>query len=104
MANNLVDREVLKAFREKNDQRYKDGSVVPLMTKEIEALSEDSGTTQETPFINQGTATSNNDSSSSVDTGPTGKQLEKQGNTVCVNQLVQNGNFESTNGSWCSGR
>ena len=99
MANEkLVTRETAKKVISGFQEKLEDGAIVPLITKELEALSEDSGTTQETPFINQGTATSNNDSSASVDTGPTGKQLEKQGNTVCVNQLVENGNFADNTG------
>ena len=49
--------------------------------------SEDSGTTQENPFISQGTGTDNN--SVIVTTGAIARQLEKQGNTLRVCQLVQ---------------
>jgi len=91
MANEkIVNRENLKAFRQANDQRYIDGQVVvgkSLSTKAVDNISEESGTTQETPFINQGTGTNNN--TDETPTSPVGKQLEKQGNTVCVNQLVQ---------------
>ena len=50
--------------------------------------SEDSGTTQENPFISQGTGTDNN--SVIVTTGVIARQLEKQGNTIVKNQLVRN--------------
>lgn len=80
-------------------QDIKSGQIVAgqaLTSKAINPVSEESGTIQETPFISQGTATANN--TSPVDTSPIGKQLEKQGNTIVYNQLVQNGNFENTDG------
>lgn len=54
--------------------------------------SEDSGVTQDAPFISQGTGTDNN--SAIVTVGVIAKQLEKQGNTVVVNQLVNSGDTE----------
>lgn len=93
MANEkIVNRENLKAFRQANDERYKSGQVVVGQAKTIKAVSDESGTTQETPFILQGTGTANG--TSIVDTSPIGKQLEKQGNTVAVNQLVNTGDTE----------
>ena len=65
------------------------GQIVPsksLTANEINAISPDSGDTQETPFILQGTGTANG--SSSVDTGTVGKHIQKQGAVYCVNQLV----------------
>ena len=92
-------KQTLTKFRKAYDERLKNGQVVPLLTKGIEPLSEESGTIQETPFIAQGTGTANN--TSPVDTAPVGKQLEKQGNTICVNQWVQNGNFTDTS-NWAT--
>ena len=77
------------------------GEVIPLITKNIAVVSEESGSTQETPFIFQGTGTDNN--TSETPTSPVGKQLEKQGNTICVNQLVQNSNFDNNNDWTCNG-
>ena len=68
-----------------------------LTAKDLENVSDESGTYQDSAFISQGTGTDNN--TSSVDTGNLAKQIEKQGNTVCINQLVQNGNFANTS-SW----
>ena len=56
------------------------------VAKQIENVSEDVGSTQEEPFIFQGTATDNG--LDSVETAPIAKHLEKQGNSVVVNQLV----------------
>ena len=88
MANErIVNRENLKAFREKFQEKLENGQIVPskaLQAKDIQAVSTESGATQETPFISQGTGTANG--ADIVDTGPVGKQLQKQGNTVVVNQ------------------
>ena len=64
--------------------------------KSIEPISTESGAVQETPFVYQGTGTANG--SAAVDTSPVGKHLEKQGNTVVVNQKMQNGDFASASG------
>ena len=56
------------------------------IAKDIEPISEDSGSTQETPFIYQATGTENNTTETPV--APTARQLEKQGNTVVVNQQI----------------
>ena len=58
-----------------------------LTAKELEPVSEESGDTQEEPFISQGTGTLNN--TASVDTGSVAKQIEKQGNTIGYNQLYR---------------
>ncbi|MBR1985029.1 MAG: hypothetical protein IKA31_04735 [Clostridia bacterium] len=102
MDNNL--KTTLTKFRQANDQRYKNGRVIvgkSLQTKSIEAVSEESGSVQDTPFINQGTGTANG--TSIVDTSHVGKHVEKQGNNVAVNQIVRNGNF-SDNSYWTNGR
>lgn len=59
---------------------------VALVAKNIAPISEESGTIQSNPFISQGTGTANN--TSSVDTSPVAKQLEKQGYTVANNQFL----------------
>lgn len=88
MANEkIVNRENLKAFRQAYNKRLENGQVVPLLTKDIKAISKDTGSIQETPFISQGTATENN--TAPVDTGDYGEHLEKQGNSVVVNQGVE---------------
>ncbi|MBO7695150.1 MAG: hypothetical protein J6T10_21220 [Methanobrevibacter sp.] len=56
--------------------------------KSIENVSEDSGSTQDEPFVIQGTGTANG--TASVDTSPVAKQLEKQGNSAVVNQQIYN--------------
>ena len=97
MANEkIVNRENLKTFRQAFQTKLENGQIVPLTTKNISPISEESGTIQETPFVMQGTGTANN--TEIVDTSPVGKQLEKQGNTICLNQLVENGNFADTSG------
>lgn len=60
--------------------------------KDIEPISEDSGSTQEVPFIIQAAGTENNTTETPV--SPTARQLEKQGNTVAENQLVDSGTTE----------
>ena len=63
------------------------GTIVPnksRATESIENVSDESGTTQDNPFISQGTGTNNN--VDSVDTSPVAKQIEKQGYTVANNQ------------------
>ena len=100
MANEkIVNREGLKAFRQAFQGKLENGQIQPARAKNLAPLSDESGTTQDTPFILQGTGTANG--TDSVDTADIGKHLEKQGNSVCVNQLVQNGNFASS-GGWSS--
>lgn len=94
MANEkIINLALLEYFRQLYDKRLKDGTLVvskSLSAKALENISEESGTVQETPFIIQGTGTANN--TELVDTSPVGKQLEKQGNTVVVNQNIPNEN------------
>ena len=98
MANEkLITLNNLQEYKSKYDNALETGQIIPsksLSTKAVDNISEESGTTQETPFILQGTGTNNN--TDETPTSPVGKQLEKQGNTVCVNQLAQNGNFART--------
>lgn len=56
------------------------------MAKGLEPVSKDSGVTQDTPFIAQGTGTGNG--TTSVDTSDTAQNLQKNGNTVVVNQWI----------------
>jgi len=88
-------KTTLTKFKKAYDERVENGGVVPLIAKEIATISPESGDTQETPFILQGTGTANG--TSSVDTGTVGKHIQKQGSVYCVNQLVNNGNFANTN-------
>ena len=60
-----------------------------LTAKNLEPVTPESGSTQVTPFINQGTATNNNDANAEVDTGTLGQHLEKQGSVVCKNQQAR---------------
>ena len=74
------------------------GTIVPnksRATESIENVSDESGTTQDNPFISQGTGTNNN--VDSVDTSPVAKQIEKQGYTIPVMQLGQ-----TTGSAWTS--
>ena len=74
------------------------GTIVPnksRATESIENVSDESGTTQDNPFISQGTGTNNN--VDSVDTSPVAKQIEKQGYTVANNQYVPDNARNYTN-------
>ena len=76
-----------------------DGVLVPsqaLSAKAINPVSSESGTFQTTPFILQGTGTANG--TDSVDTSNVGKHVEKHGNSVCVNNKVNHGNFDVITG------
>ena len=92
MANNkLVDREALKTFRQKLDERYaKPNGYYPTMTTgladNLTPYGEDSGAEQTNPFISNGTGTNNN--TEIVTVGDYGLLKEKQGNTLVVNQLA----------------
>ena len=98
MANEkLVNRENLKNVRQAFQDKLENGQIVPsksLQAQSIQAVSTESGATQETPFIYQGTGTANG--TDIVDTSPVGKHLEKQGNSVVVNQLANYENFGTT--------
>ncbi len=84
-----------------NTSDLENGTVVvskAISSKSIENVSEESGSTQEDPFIHQGTGTENN--TSETPTSPVAKQLEKQGNTIAYIQLAKelaSGNWHSTN-------
>lgn len=96
----LVNGAAASVNGKANTEDLIDGSLVPnqsVFAKELIPVSEESGETQEEPFILQGTGTDNN--TNSVDTGSTAKQLEKQGNTIVYNQLLTgNGTTETING------
>ena len=99
MPKKLIDLDLLKDFRQKYDTRLKNGTLVPAkaqIAEQIANVSEDVGSTQEEPFIFQATATDNG--LDSVETAPIAKHLEKQGNSVVVNQLAKE--INSTN--WIS--
>lgn len=102
MANEkLVNRENLKAFREKYDERLENGQVIPsksLVAKELETISPESGDTQETPFALQGTGTANG--TSSVDTGTVGKHIQKQGSVYCVNNYAEHSSDSVSATAW----
>lgn len=94
--NKIVDREALKATRQAFQNALENGQIVPskaISTKQIEAISSDSGTIQEAPFIAQGTGTANG--TTIVDTSPVGKHLEKQGNAIVYNQQIDPTNFRN---------
>ena len=89
MPKKMIDLELLEYFRQKYDLRLENGNLVPnksVFAENLTPVSEESGDTQETPFILQGTGTANG--TAVVDTGKTGKHIEKQGTTVCVNQIM----------------
>lgn len=95
MANEkIVNRENLKAFRKAFQDKLENGQIVPALAENLEAVSEESGNTQETPFILQGTGTANG--TASVDTSPIGKQLEKQGTSRVVNQQFDYSSVQTT--------
>ena len=83
-------------------EMIKQGAIVTghsAVADNLTPYSEDSGTTQENPFISQGTGTDNN--SVIVTTGNIARQLEKQGNTIVVKQLNRPSQFNA--GYWtCS--
>ena len=96
MANDkLITLADLAEYKRLYDLALKNGTLVPnksVQARSLQAVSTDSGAVQDTPFINQGTGTANG--TASVDTSPVGKHLEKQGNSVVVNQLVNTGDTE----------
>lgn len=82
----IASKEYVDALKED----LENGTVVvskAISSKSLETVSEDSGSTQEDPFVFQGTGTNNN--TSETPTSPIAKQLEKQGNSVVVNQQSQ---------------
>ena len=93
-----ISLDNLQKFRQKYDERLENGSLVPNQSdfaKNLIPVSTESGDTQETPFIGQGTGTANG--TSSVDTGKTGKHIQKQGAVYCVNQLIEISSLQATN-------
>lgn len=106
MANPTSDSKVLseKAIKTELDKKadivdLENGQIEPARAKVAKALepsSQDIGSTQETPFIYQATGTENNTTETPV--SPTARQLEKQGNTVVVNQLIPSKTTETKDG------
>lgn len=85
----IVDREGLKAFRERLDEKYViEGEYSPQtsvgLADNFTPYSENSGAEQSNPFISNGTGTNNNQEIVTV--GDYGLLKSKNGNTVCVNQ------------------
>ena len=80
MANEkLMTRETAKEVVSGYTNKLTGGQIIPsksLTAKELETISPESGDTQETPFVLQGTGTANG--TSSVDTGTVGKHIQKQ--------------------------
>ena len=97
----LVNRENLKAFREKLDEKYViEGEYSPTtsvgeadVANNLTPYSDESGDSQDQPFILQGTGTGNG--TEIVTTGDYAQIKGKLGNSVVRNQLVQNNNFAS---------
>lgn len=91
---------VYEALNEKADiEALENGQIVvnkSFTTKQVENVSEDSGSTQTAPFLFQGTGTNNN--TTETPTAPVAKQLELRGNSVVVNQQFQYGTFANTSG------
>lgn len=67
-----------------------------LVSKQLENVSEESGTTQTKPFNFEATATDGGTGAS--DTSPTAKYIELRGQTYVLNQLINHGNFDATTG------
>ena len=61
-------------------------------SKQLENVSDESGSYQDRPFVLQATGTNSNITDTS--TAPIAKQLELRGNTVCFNQLAKLSNAE----------
>lgn len=94
--NAIANAPVAQAF-----VNVENGTIVAgkaLSAKSLEAVSTESGAVQDTPFIYQGTGTANG--TSIADTSPVGKHLEKQGNSVVVNQLVSKPFFTDGTTGW----
>lgn len=92
----LTDIESAVAFV--NDKANVDGNY-PTMTvgvaDQLSPYDDESGDDQDEPFSFQATGTGNG-TQPDFSTGAIALMKEKQGNTVVVNQLVQNGNFVNT--------
>ena len=88
MANEkIINLDNLKKFRQEYDARIS-GGYIPvgkaLTAKQLEPVSEESGSTQTAPFLLQATGTDNN--TTSTPTAPVAKHLELRGNSVVWNQ------------------
>lgn len=95
MSNKIVDREVLKVFRERFQKAIEDGDIVAakaLVSKQLENVSDESGSYQDKPFLFQATGTDSN--TTETPTAPVAKHLELRGNTVVFNQLVDTNTTE----------
>lgn len=95
----LLD-DVEDAVSQVNDKANVDGNY-PTMTvglaDNLTPYSEDSGAEQDNPFISNGTGTNNN--TEIVTVGDYGLLKSKNGNTLVVNQQLQNPRF-SSNSNW----
>ena len=88
MANKkIINLDNLKKFRQEYDTRISGGAIPvgkALTAKQLEPVSEESGSTQTAPFLLQATGTDNN--TTSTPTAPVAKHLELRGNSVVWNQ------------------
>ena len=85
-------------------EMIKQGAIVTghsAVADNLTPYSEDSGTTQENPFISQGTGTDNN--SVIVTTGNIARQLEKQGYTIPVMQVIDSSKFPESDADFIDG-
>ena len=106
MPKKLIDLELLSRFKDKLDTELDkkanvDGNYPTLtvgLADNLTPYSEDSGAEQTNPFISNGTGTNNN--TEIVTVGDYGLLKSKNGNTLVVNQLVQNGDFSSEDDNW----
>ena len=109
VSENPVQNKVIKKYVDDLQDNLEEGNIVvgkSKQSKTLQNVSENSGSMQEDPFICQATATNNNTTSTS--TSPVANQLEKQGNTVVVNQLSKelnttNWQSQNANASFNSG-
>ncbi len=102
MPKKLISLDELSRFKDKLDieldkKANVDGNYPTLtsgLADNLTPYSKDSGAEQENPFISNGTGTNNN--TEIVTVGDYGLLKEKQGNTVVINQLVQDNELPST--------
>lgn len=95
MSNKIVDREVLKVFRERFQKAIEYGDIIAakaLISKQLENVSDESGSYQDKPYLFQATGTDSN--TTETPTAPVAKHLELRGNTVVFNQLVDTNTTE----------
>ena len=89
---NAVQNKVIKGYVDGKVTDIENGTIVAgkaLTSKQLENVSDSSGSTQTDPFIFQATGTNNN--TTETPTAPVAKQLELRGNTVVYNQLAYQG-------------